>query len=149
MYLAYADESGDAGRKGSGTYSLACVLVKDQLWPLVFDGVISFRRFLRSCFRLPVRAEVKARYMIRNGGPFQQLSLSEPARRDMYRMFRRLQPKLDLLTFAVVIRKGQLWRRRPSADPRDIAWEYFLQRLERFTTKGKTRVLVFTMRGNR
>jgi Protein of unknown function (DUF3800) len=135
MYFGYVDESGDAGAAGSRTYALACVLVASRSWPDVFDGLIGFRRFLRVRFRLPVRAEVKANYLIRNGGPFRALQLSEAARHAIYRGFMRLHPKLGLETFAVVMDKQTAASRYPGRDPRELAWERLLQRVERFTTQ--------------
>src|SRR5262249_53545032 len=44
--------------------------------------------------------------------------------------------------FAVVIRKDVLAARQSPLDPREVAWEYLYQRLERFTTLGNTQVLV-------
>lgn len=107
MHFAYVDESGDAGLKGSLTYTLGCVLVEAQAWPATFDGVIGFRRHLRATFGIPVRAELKANYRLHNGGPLRRLHLSEPARHAVYRGAMRLQPKLGMLAFAVVVDKAQ------------------------------------------
>ena len=142
MHFAYVDESGDAGPAGSQTYSLGVVMVEASQWPATFDELIDFRRHLRDRFGIPVRAELKANYLLRNGGPLRPLALSESARRAVYRSHMRLQPKLGLRAFAVVIRKASLRERRSGIDPRDVAWEYLLQRLERFTTKGGTEVLL-------
>jgi hypothetical protein len=133
MYFAYVDESGNTDPAGSRTYTLACCLVRGETWPDTFDRMIAFRRFLRAQFRLPVRAEIKANYLLRNGGPFRPLGLSDNARADIYRQAIRLQPKLHFVTFAVVINKLNLAIRYPQRDPRDVAWEFLLQRLERFS----------------
>jgi hypothetical protein len=108
MYFAYVDESGNTDPAGSRTYTLACCLVRGETWPDRFDRMIAFRRFLRAQFGLPVRAEIKANYLLRNGGPFRPLGLSESARADIYRQAIRLQPKLHFVTFAVVINKLNL-----------------------------------------
>ncbi len=108
-------------------------MVNTAAWPVVFDDLIDFRRFIRRQFGVPVRAEVKANYLLRNGGPLRPLGLSEQARFAIYRAHLRLQPKLGLTAFAIVIEKQLCQARRPGADPRDIAWEYLIQRLERFT----------------
>lgn len=142
MFFAYVDESGDAGAGGSRTYTLGAVLVEAVRWPSVFDDVIDYRRFLRTRFGVPVRAEVKANHLLRNAGAFRPLGLSEHARFAIYRGHMRLQAKLGLLAFAVVIDKPDLLIRQGPVDPRDVAWEYLLQRLERFTTKNSTEVLL-------
>ncbi len=150
MYLAYVDESGSVGEIASGgslTFTLGCVMVEAARWADVFDDVIDFRRYLRSHFGIPVRAELKANYFIRNGGPLRTLGLSEAARFAVYRGALRLQPKLDLRAFAVVIRKDVMSSRGLNHDPRQVAWEYLLQRLERFTTKNTTQVLLICDEG--
>lgn len=70
MDLAYVDESGSAGYGSSLTFTLGCVVVPSDRWPDVFDDFIDFRRFIRTRFGVPVRAEIKANYLLHNGGPF-------------------------------------------------------------------------------
>jgi hypothetical protein len=142
MHLAYVDESGDSGLTGSLTYSLACVLIHGQEWPDAFDNMLLYRRFLRDRFGVPVRAEIKANHLLRNGGAFRNLGLSEQARYAIYRGHLRLQQKLAFQCFAVVIRKQRLQQRNPGSDPREFAWRFLLQRLERFTTRGTTEVVI-------
>jgi hypothetical protein len=135
-YFAYVDESGDSGAAGSLTYSLACVLTPVETWPNIFDRVIGFRRHLRDVFRVPVRAEIKANYLIRNGGPFRPLGLNEATRYALYRQSMRLQPKLGFRTFAILVNK----QNHPDRLADDLAWEYLLQRLERFSTQDQVGV---------
>jgi uncharacterized protein DUF3800 len=132
-YLAYVDESGTPGLTGSSTYALGCVLVKDADWPEVHDALIRYRRFLRQQFGLPIRAELKANYLTQNGGPFKKLKVSEKSRARIYRLTLRLQSKLPVLVFAILVDKKRI---KTAKDPREVSWEYLLQRLERFTTKG-------------
>jgi Protein of unknown function (DUF3800) len=142
MYLAYIDESGNVGDFGKGgtlTFTLACVLVEASVWSDVFDQTIDFRRFLRDAFGLPVRAEVKANYLLRNSGPFAALKLTEQKRFKIYRGFMRLQHKLDLDTFAILVNKTKMPK---GTDPRLRTWEFMLQRLERFSTKSVEPVLI-------
>ena len=132
--MAYVDESGDDGiKQGSSlTYALGCVVIESPDWASTFDGFIIFRRYVASTFGVPVRAEIKANYLLRNGGPLRQRPLSEQRRFKLYRAHMRIQDKLGMKAFAVVIDKGEaanrVGGRRPSSD---IAWEYLLQRLER------------------
>jgi hypothetical protein len=131
VYIAYVDESGNVGRRGTQTFSLACVLMPAEDWPQTFDRMISFRRWLRAQFDVPVRAELKASHLLRNAGAFEALALPERMRYVIYRQTMRLHHKIGLKTFAVLIHKERLRARRPDADPREVAWEYLLQRLER------------------
>jgi Protein of unknown function (DUF3800) len=136
LYFAYIDESGSSGptsRGGSRTYTLACILVEDERWPDVFDALIGFRRMVRSTFGVPVRAEIKANYLLQGKGVFRDLKTSDVERAAIFRMHMRIQEKVGLRTFAVVVKKGPLSVRDPNADPREVAWETMLQRLERFT----------------
>lgn len=132
MKIAYVDESGDDGIGGSRSYALGCVLVDGADWTSTFDQMIAFRRSIRDQFGIPVRAELKANYLLRNGGILRSHPLSEKARFKLYRSFMRLPAKLDLKAFAVVVDKREASEkfkgRRVSSD---IAWEYLLQRLER------------------
>jgi hypothetical protein len=121
---------------------LGCVLVEASKWPDIFDDVIDYRRFLKDRFTIPMRAEIKANYLLRNAGPFRTLRLSEQARFAVYRGLMRLQAKLGVYSFGVVIRKDVMEARAITFDPREVAWEYLIQRLERFTTKTGTQVML-------
>ncbi len=144
MYFAYVDESGDSGAAGSMTYTLGCVLVDGETWPNRFDRLIEFRRQLRDLFGLPVRAEVKANYLLHNGGPFRALSLSEGVRFAIYRQSMRLHAKLGFRTFAVVVNKAN----HPGVAVDNLAWQYLLQRLERFATYADEVVMIVHDEGN-
>jgi len=148
MYISYVDESGDAGEHGSQSFVLACVLVDAGNWPSIFDQVITFRRFLRSSFGVPVRAELKSKYLLRNEGPFRDRPLGEPLRYRIYRQAMRLQPKLGLQTFAIVINKRELRAREPGADPKERAWTYLLQRLERFSESSRHAIVLIHDEGD-
>ena len=143
MHVAYVDESGDAGKNGSATYTLSAVLVPENQWLSTLDGLVGFRRFLRDRFEFPVRAELKANFLLRNGGPHLRAHpLSESARQAIFLLSMRLQGKLDLKTFAIVIDKTKLWTRDPTLDPVEVAWEYLIQRLERFSTKNGSNIVL-------
>lgn len=134
MWIAYVDESGDSGVRGSRTYSLGCVLVRASDWAATFDGLLGFRRDLRANFGLRMRDEVKANFLIRGSGPFRRLGLSDRARSAIYRQHLRLVPKIELGAFAVVIDKTPFFARDPGAEVADTAWLFLLQRLERKST---------------
>ncbi len=144
MYVAYVDESGDDGTKrgSSLTYALGCVVVESPDLASVFDNFIMFRRYVAASFGVPVRAEIKANYLLRNGGPLRASPLSERARFKLYRAHMRIQDKLGMKAFAVVIDKGEAANRiggRRAAS--DIAWEFLLQRLERSFRRSEVLVI--------
>jgi hypothetical protein len=141
MYFAYIDESGDPGLKGSKTFTLACLLLEDRNWLAAFDGLLESRRQLRLHYGLPVRAEVKANHILGNRGAFAPIKLTEAARLKIYRRFITVQAQLGIKTFAIMIRKDVL-PTGTSVGPRFKAWDFLLQRLERFSTKNGVHVMI-------
>lgn len=136
MEITYVDESGNTGygARASKTYSLGCVLVPADAWPEAFDRLLNFRRFLRGEFNIRVRDELKANYLVRNEGPaLEELNLGDGIRRRIYRLHMHIVPKAGISAFAVVIVKGLIQQR--DRDPRDIAWDYLFNRLERRSSK--------------
>lgn len=137
MLLAYVDESGNTGTPSSGgslTYSLGCVLVDADLWPQAFEEFLDFRRRLRAAYGVPMRAEVKANYLLRSSGDLRPLGLAPGQRALIYRAHMRLVQDLPARSFAVVVDKRE--ENRAPAECFDLAWEALLQRLER-TSRGE------------
>lgn len=132
MLLAYIDESGNKGDINSGgslTFTLGCVLVDVDAWPAAFDALLGFRRRVRTKFGVPMRAEIKANYLLRNSGDLRPLGLAPRARNLIYRAHMRILRELPARAFAVVIDK-----RTDGLTPDgrfDQAWETLLQRLSR------------------
>jgi len=136
MLLAYVDESGNTGNPNGGgslTYALGCVLIDADLWPTAFDELLDFRRRLRDTFKLRMRDEVKANYLLRNSGDLRYLNLGPGARFVIYRAHMRILKQLPARAFGVVVDKRKVIR-SPN-DYFDLAWEGLLQRLERTSTK--------------
>jgi len=132
VLLAYVDESGDTGSVsagGSRTYTLGCVLIDADRWPGCFDELLLFRRRLRDSMNLPIRAEVKANYLIRNSGDLRPVGLARDARRVIFRAHMRILRELPARAFAVVVDKKKV--ERAPAGHFDLAWETLLQRLSR------------------
>ena len=129
MFIAYVDESGNTGIPGSLSYTLGCVLVGGGTWLATLDGLVEFRRSLRDTYGIPVTAELKANYLLRSKGLLFRLGLSEEMRRDVYRACMAIQPTVGIKTFAIVVRKERLATKKPGVDPREVAWEFLIQRL--------------------
>lgn len=130
--IAYVDESGNTGdvdQGGSLTYALGCVLVDSDDWPESFNQLLSFRRRLRDKFGIAMRVELKANYLLRNGGGIRDLGLGKGARHVIYRAHMRVLHELYVKVFGIVIDK----RNAPAVpdDVFELAWETLLQRLER------------------
>lgn len=152
MLLAYVDESGNTGdvaKRGAPlTYSLGCVLLVDaDRWPAAFDEMLAFRRRLKQKFGLPMRAELKANYLLRNSGPLQSLNLGPGARRMIYRAHMRVMSTLPARVFAVVVDK-RAKHGMPVAEVFNLVWEGLLQRLERTSTKEDSTFVVIHDEGD-
>lgn len=144
MYFAYFDESGDSGYEKSPTktFTLSCLLLQDKNWLTALDNTIRFRRWLDDEFDIPVRAEIKADWLIHNKGDIRSSGLSFKGRMKAYKACMRFQRKLKLFTaFSVLVDKTKV-KSTKTIDPRDIAWQWAIQRLERFGTKEKDNILV-------
>jgi hypothetical protein len=139
VLLAYVDESGNTGSVSAGgslTYTLGCVLIDADLWPTAFDELLAYRRRIRETYGLPMRAELKANYLLRNSGPLRSLALGPGARHMIYRSHLRILEHLPARAFAIVVDK-----RTDLLTPAgyfDLAWEGLLQRLERTGTKERS-----------
>lgn len=117
------------------TYSLGCLLVDAGIWPAAFDELLAFRRRLRETYQFPMRAEIKANYLLRNSGPFRGALLGPAERHLIYRAHMRVVDDLPARAFAVVVDKRR--QDRPPQDVFGLVWETLLQRLERTSTKEK------------
>ena len=116
------------------TYSLGCVLIDADRWPSAFDEFLAFRRRLRDRFDVPMRAELKANYLVRSGGDIRELRLSPGERYLIYRAHMRVLQSLPARAFAVVLSK----ERHPDLTPSgvfDTTWETLLQRLSTTSRK--------------
>lgn len=143
MYIAYFDESGDSGfeRSPTRTFTLAAVLVHDSNWLSALDQSIAFRRFINREFHLPAREEIKASWLIHNKGPFRKTGIGYQARMQLYKAAMRFQRKSGVFhNFAVIIDKERI--KDKSKDVREIAWQYAIQRLERFGTARKDNIMI-------
>jgi hypothetical protein len=133
MYFAYVDESGDSGFNGSPStpFSLGVLLIRDDLWLAALDRAIAFRRFVKKNYEVPARAELKAQFLFRGGGPFMGKRTSPDSRLEIYNWAMKLIRSEEWPTFAVVVDKTAI-KNFATVDPRLTAWTYALQRLERF-----------------
>ena len=59
---------------------------------------------------------------------------------DIYRQHMRLAHKIGLDVFAVVIKKELILKQ--TMNPRDVAWEYLIQRLERISTNSDSPLMI-------
>jgi hypothetical protein len=148
LILAYFDESGDSGYVDSATawFSLAGLLLKDCDWKDALDKAVEFRRRIRDEFGIQVREEIKAVNLINDKGSIRKHRLPLSLRLDIFRKCLEFQRDCGLLrTFAVVIRKDQITKK---SDPREYAWQYAIQRLERYSNNQNDFLHVFPDEGH-
>jgi hypothetical protein len=74
-----------------------------------------------------VRAEIKVNHLV--GGRGALTRLGDNQRYAIYRQHMRLAEKFGLRVYAILIQKVKI--KRQYRNPRDIAWEFLMQRLER------------------
>jgi hypothetical protein len=144
MLLAYIDESGNTGDVSLGGatshYVLGCVLIDADKWSAGFDELVAFRRRLRDRFGLPVRAEVKANYLIRSSGPLRSLALAPGERSLIYRAHLDMLAQIEARAFAIVIDKQRNALNGSACF--EFAWTTLLQRLERTTHYEKQKMMI-------
>ena len=131
--LAYIDESGDPGfgsSRASTTFTLGVVLVSAASWNANFNQVLEFRRRLKRAFGVPVRAEIKANYLIRGSGDLTELNLSPRERFLIYRAHMDFLANSNMKVFAVV---GHKQSGQSGLSVYQNVWQTTLQRLERTT----------------
>lgn len=148
MILAYIDESGDGGFVGSPTdyFCLGCVLVDESQWLSSLDALIAFRRYLRDTYGLPMKAELKAQYLLRGHRSYG--ALTPQARMKIYAATMAYVASAGhFRVFAVVIRKPPILHRPPNV-VLDRAWVYLLQRLQSWATSRDSLVQVMHDEGN-
>ena len=150
MYLAYFDESGDAGfvRSPTEAFALACILVYEDDWLDFLDQTIYFRRWVRDQFGLRMKEELKATHLVHGDGPWRKLGHGDDVRLRVYKQALRLQHKCGIVkTFAIVIRKAEITHQATN-NPREVAWRYALQRLERFCSDEDENVSMYPDAGH-
>lgn len=130
--LSYVDESGDTGfgeQRSSLTYTLGCVVVNSSHWGGVLDEFVEFRRRLKTKFKIPMRSELKANYVLRGTGTLKHLNLSPRERSLIFRSHVKFVADNPYLhVFAVVASKsGKL----TGSQLFEQSWIRLFQRLER------------------
>lgn len=142
--MAYIDETGDPGdptlKGSSGCFGLGCVLVDTDHWADSFDRLVRFRRTVRDHHGIPMRAELKANFLIRGSGPLKDLNLPPERRGRIYRSHLNLIHQLKGRAFGVVIDKEATGLTGKAC--LISAWQTLIERLESTTRYEQTDVLV-------
>lgn len=124
------------------TYTVAVVMVDDAQWVAIFESMIRVRKWLREHYGLPMTTEIKGSQLAKGTGPWRKLNLSAADRHEVYRVFMHFQDHHApaIKTFAVVVWKAYCSQTRGA---RAVGWQYAFERVETFTRKGTSRVMLF------
>jgi hypothetical protein len=149
MHLAYFDESGDSGPVATSPtrfFVLGCVMMHESVWRVNLDTILAMRRRARLAAGIPVTAELKAAHIRKGRGALLPLRWSPDRRGKFLGQLLRWQDKhLQLKSFAIAIDKQKLQAGR---DPRELAWQYALQRVDTFCRKGGSNAMLFPDAGH-
>jgi|HigsolmetaAR206D_1030411.scaffolds.fasta_scaffold13523_1 hypothetical protein len=146
--FAYVDDSGDPGMvNGSATFGLGCVVVPLDHWTTRLDLLVQMRRDIRDTYRIRLRDEVKAEWLVNVKKHFRDQKLGDGQLRDIYHRHLHILPIVSSATFAIVIRKNEIKDR--TKDPEAMAWEFLLQRLRMRSRATSAPIMVLHDQGSR
>ena len=139
MFIAYVDESGDAGHNVAITsyFTLSGIILADSNWKIFLEKVKAFRQGLKRDFGLTSKADLRATDLWRSGGDFRELKLPYANQVEIFeRTAELLRSSQEIVILNVSINKGS--PNLPStAKVSEIAWTMFLQRYENWLIKRK------------
>jgi hypothetical protein len=123
------------------------MLVDDFVWLSLLDALIAFRREIKETTGLLMHDEVKANHLYHNKGDVRARWLSEDERLQVYRSWlERIRDFGGVTVFAVCINKDKI--EAAHVDPRARAWQYTIQRFERFGRSVKANIHVLPDEGH-
>lgn len=133
------------GREGG---VLACLLVHEQHWLSSLDQLIAMRRGVKLRHGISTRPEIKSTDIRRGQGPLQDLRWSPSQRRQFFdELVLSASGRLrNAHVFSVAIDKQPCAAK--GRDPRSTAWEFAIQRLDRFSRAMQEHVSVFPDEGH-
>ena len=129
-------------------FVLACVLVPEAEWLGSLDALVKLRGLLKSARGIKTRPEIKATDIRRGQGPLLGLNLSPASRMRLFRglMLYHAKKMTGVRTFAVAINKSAAALK--GREPRATAWQFALQRVDRFCKSADSRAILFPDEGH-
>jgi hypothetical protein len=130
MYLMYADESGDSGLLASGSptryFVLSALVLHELKWHEALDGLVSFRKRMRTQFGLLLSEEIHCGAMLSRAG-----ALNRIKKNDRLAIVRHLLDDLAKTSYLnfITIRVDKQGK-AAGYDPFAKAWEALIQRFE-------------------
>ncbi len=138
MYIIYVDETGDAGLNvangASPYYCLGFAIVHVDDWEHAYNSLLEFRRQLKFDYGIPIRAEIKATSLLRNGGWFSNKGLKPWDRREIFKRHLAVLDVAKVKAFAVYLDKSDFVTFDKPEAIRVRAWTYAFQRISRTFT---------------
>lgn len=138
MYIVYVDETGDPGldvaNGASPYYCLGIVLVHVDDWEHAYSSMLELRRQIKADYGVPIRAEIKATYLLRNGGWFSNKGIKPWHRRDIFKRHLAILDSARVKTFAVYLDKSDFDINDKPEAIRVRAWTYAFQRISKTFT---------------
>lgn len=135
MYIIYVDETGDAGldieRGASPYYCLGIAMVHIDDWEHAHNSLLTLRRQLKADYGIPIRAEIKASNLLRNGGWFSNKGIQPWHRREIFKRHLAILEAAKVKTFAVYLDKSDFNKFDNPETLRIRAWTYALQRVSK------------------
>ena len=130
MYLAYIDETGDAGLTNSPThyYCLNALIIHEDEWQSSFDSIKLMRGVLRKNYSIKLDEELHATEIVAGKGISYKYKLNEQQRVEIFALAIDCVGKLPKArVFSVCIRKDALLKR--NFDVLEFAWKILSTRL--------------------
>lgn len=129
-FLAYVDESGDDGfpSYSSPIFVLSTIYLRATDWREVLDGLVEFRRRMKSAFGLPVKTEFHSRQFLLNKKPYRELQLDDATRIDVISHYCDVLAQLSIRVVNVGILKPRIAQN--GYDVLDWAVKMGVQRVE-------------------
>lgn len=153
MILAYFDESGDSGVPGvvntpTRFFVLTCVLIHQDEWLSSLDHLVRLRGRLRATYGMHARPEIKSSDIRRGRGVLEPLRWSLTQRMNFYRdLMKWMNATLTAAKcFSIVIDKAPAYSRK--WEPREAAWTFAVQRLDRLAVDKNDKVMIFPDEGH-
>lgn len=129
LEFAYVDDSGDPGMKNGSTRTMAlgCMLISSHRWTGALDATQALRRGIHEDYKIRIRDEVKAEWIVGVKKHFRAAGLGDGQLRDIYTRHMRFASAISSGIFAVVIDKHLI--QKSDFDIEDMAWLMLFQRL--------------------
>jgi len=142
--IAYFDETGDDGLRGSDFYVLTSLYMPMDSWRYNLLRISELRRHLKKTYGLPVKKEMHTRAFLLDRQPYSNYDWSDRERRKILKAWIYCIGTLKARTVSVVIDKTKIVR--PDYPILENALKYNIQRIE-WDSHGAWRYILISDKG--